>query len=442
MTEQGDEMVMVPRGEWEAMKSQLARLVETAGVGEAAMPPPVPVDRRSVLRRGAMLAAGAVAGGAGLAMVSAQPASAANGGSVLLGESNTATLETDVTNSAGNALAGITTANGGIGLAGMDESESGGYGLYGASSTGLAIYANSVESNAVSATSHNDTSVVAQSYGGHGLSAATSNPPSDIVPITPSPSTSTEFAGVLGQDTTAGGGYGVWGQSEQGVGVYGQVQETTNANPAVSGTTAGTGPAVLGEITNAASSADAVGGVTVGTGAGFGGLSYGSGAAVEGVTEGTGPAMTAQIIRATNTQPAVSATTNGTGPAIQGTGTSANSRGGVFAGGAAQAQLTPSTAITTPPRAKPATSTSTPPLASGSARPAAPPPPGPNSPDQHHRQRHRRRVPRRADEGRQGDISSAKGSGVHSPGLRPQTTSMPCRSARTPPGPARVGRGR
>ena len=110
---------------------------------------------------------------------------------------------------------------------------------------------------------------------------------------------------------------------------------------AISGTTNGTGPAIVGQITNAANTSVAVVGVTNGTGAAFGGLAVGAGPAVQATVWGTGPAVVASIVIPSNSQPAVAASTSGTGPAIQGTATGTGSRGGVFAGVAAQIRLTP-----------------------------------------------------------------------------------------------------
>ena len=133
-----------------------------------------------------------------------------------------------------------------------------------------------------------------------------------------------------------------------GHGVEGQINNTASAAIGVFGTTNGTGSAVVGQITNAASSSVAVGGVSNGTGAAFGGLAVGAGPAISGQVWGTGSAVTASIVNSSNSQPAVAASTGGTGPAVKGTATGTGSRGGVFAGVAAQLQLTPGTGTTHP----------------------------------------------------------------------------------------------
>jgi hypothetical protein len=70
----------------------------------------------------------------------AEPASAANGSPVLLGESNKAKGTTMITNKDDVALAGFTSASGFVGVFGADTSKDGGFGLYGLSDNGGGIY--------------------------------------------------------------------------------------------------------------------------------------------------------------------------------------------------------------------------------------------------------------------------------------------------------------
>jgi hypothetical protein len=123
--------------------------------------------------------------------------------------------------------------------------------------------------------------------------------------------------------------------------------------------TVGTGAGVYGQIDNPSSDFSAVTGVTNGSGSAVGGVATGSGPALAGlVFGGTGPGIQAQILNKTSAQPGLDASTNGTGPAVQGkatgsgiglNGASTNGRGAVLSGGAAPAQLVPSSTATTHP---------------------------------------------------------------------------------------------
>jgi hypothetical protein len=123
---------------------------------------------------------GVAAAGVGASVVTeAEPASAANGSPVLLGESNKAKGTTMITNKYDVALAGFTSASGFVGVFGADTSKDGGFGLYGLSDNGGGIYGSIT----------GDTS---------GQSA------------------------IQGVDGSSGGGYGVQGVSTNGNGVYGK----------------------------------------------------------------------------------------------------------------------------------------------------------------------------------------------------------------------------
>jgi hypothetical protein len=142
-----------------------------AGSGLTENPPPSKLRRRA-------LVAGAAAAGAGFAAAligRPSPADAANGGPVLLGESNTATESTDITSS-GPGLGATTSATGQVALSGVDNSSGGGFGVSGGSTNGIGVYGNT---------------------GGDGK------------------------YGVEGEDDSSGGGYGVYGHSGAGTGVYG-----------------------------------------------------------------------------------------------------------------------------------------------------------------------------------------------------------------------------
>jgi hypothetical protein len=130
------------------------------------------LDRRLMLAAGAAwvgIAAGLVAG--------AEPAEAANDNPVELGESNSETQTTTITNTASGAFSGNTSANGGhSGVHGNDTSTGGGYGVAGNSDNG---------------------------YGVNGTTNGNGK------------------AGVYGDDDSPDGAYGVYGFTRVGVGVYG-----------------------------------------------------------------------------------------------------------------------------------------------------------------------------------------------------------------------------
>jgi len=89
------------------------------------------------------LVLGAVAAGAGAAVTlvaGAQPAAAADGGAVLLGESNKANATTKVTTKTGDGIEGSTTDTAGNGVAGVDTSTGGGTGVRGTSTNGNGVY--------------------------------------------------------------------------------------------------------------------------------------------------------------------------------------------------------------------------------------------------------------------------------------------------------------
>jgi hypothetical protein len=128
---------------------------------------------------------GAAAAGAGAAVslgAGTDKADAATGGSVILGESNTATATTEVTTTEGDGLRGSTSQTGQNGVEGNDTSGGGGgNGVRGTSELGTGVYGT----------------------------------------IT---GDSTGQSGVYGDDgsTGSGGGYGVYGTSNSGTGVYGE----------------------------------------------------------------------------------------------------------------------------------------------------------------------------------------------------------------------------
>jgi hypothetical protein len=197
--DEGVEMVSVPREQWEAIEARLAGL-ERRSAGESHQLPPNGgdrrTDRRGLLKHGAMLAAGAVAGGAGLVAAQATPAAAANGDPLTLGStSNTATAATELTVTGSAIDCGI--------------------GVFDSSSPGIAFGDESAVFGHAKATAFL-----------HGVTGyAQGNMATGVVGITD------EYLGVWGQATTGTavyalatgtGGVGVGAVSQAGVGITAQ----------------------------------------------------------------------------------------------------------------------------------------------------------------------------------------------------------------------------
>jgi hypothetical protein len=366
------EMVAVPRAEWEALKAQVAELANAATAGhqhegrrERA---DGVVDRRGLLRQGAMLAAGAVAGGGAAMVVGASPAAAANGANLVLGSgSNTASAATGLEVTGTSSVYGIGVTDNGLGsISTLSAGAILGHAQADSFMNAVAGYAQSY-ATAVLGTADQGPAIVGTSNGGNGVSG-TSQTEVGVLGVT----YADNLAAVWGSDQSTNGGYAVYGFSGKGIGVggvlgegnssdalsgttggtgnavYGEIQNASSSASALYGLTVGAGIAVYGEIDNPASDADAIGGVTNGSGAAFGGLATGVGPAVEATTWGTGTALLATISGKTNANAAVTASTNGTGAAVQGTATGASGRGAVFSGKAAQAKLVPGTTASHP----------------------------------------------------------------------------------------------
>jgi hypothetical protein len=218
-----------------------------------------PVSRRSVLRALGGVAAGGVGLAIGSAFLGAEPAGAANGNAVLLGETNSATTMTEVTNTGGPAIYGVDTGASGIGFsdAGVvgDTNVDGGSGVVGVSSGGDGVDG---------FTSVNEFSGVAgfdDSPGGGKGVFGTSGKGTGVWGQTAADLQS----GVAGIDSSTGGGYGVYGESTEGIGVYGTLAA------GVSGLLDGDVAGVVGDsytsdgVIGLSSSSDGVSGVTSAT---------------------------------------------------------------------------------------------------------------------------------------------------------------------------------
>ena len=170
--------------------------------------------RRAILLGGAAGLAGLVAG----SVISAEPASAAEGGNVLIGEDNSgATARTAVFYTGNTAVGVLADGANSVGVQGQDNSSGGhGIGVYGQSINGTGVYGSG------------------STYGVYG----------------------------------AGDTYGVFGYSgnASSIAVAASLMNPANPSPAVQAQTAGTGSAVEATIDNTANSSPAVSGTTNGSG--------------------------------------------------------------------------------------------------------------------------------------------------------------------------------
>jgi hypothetical protein len=325
VTEEGDDLVQVPRSEWEAMKARMAGLERLVAAPTAASDPAGDgrTDRRGLLKHGAVLAAGVVAGSGALMAASASPAAAASGDSLILGADNDAGNHSTILTAEGVGGSTLLISSNGGGALQVEDGVTPG-------DLPLTVIVG-VSNNASPA-----ARITSQGVGG-ALQAFVAAAGASGVAVQAENYVATNSSPAV-QANTVG----------TGPAVTGQINNAASSANAVYGTTNGTGAAVVGQITNAASSAVAVGGVTNGLGAAFGGLAVGTGPAVAGPAWGTGPAVVAQVVSSSNSQPAVAATTASTGAALQGTATGTGGRGAILAGVAAQLRLTPASGSTHP----------------------------------------------------------------------------------------------
>ncbi len=344
-----DEMVRVPRREWELLKERLAVLEQTVGgradgARGAVVLKPTDVgrtDRRGLLKHGVILAAGAVAGGGVLAVAQASPAEASTGGLQYGATNNSLSDPTTLYSSSDYyTLSLINTGNGqvlevgdngqglGAGLAvGIGNSEN--------ESPGVQIYCEGIGDGLDSTVISGPGTAVLGTVSFDGLGTALAGEITNLSNHSPVIYAST--ASGPGLVAYAGGSYrGVYGQSNSGPGVYGfssdgpgvQAQSTTERGVHGTSTSAtgvfgesSTGYSLEGQNTNPANTQAAVYGETNGTGPALFGQIINSGSAayaVRGVTNGTGSAVVGQITNAASSSVAVGGVTNGTGAAFGG----------------------------------------------------------------------------------------------------------------------------
>jgi hypothetical protein len=224
-------------------------------------------DTGHVARR--VLISGAAAASVGAAaslVVSSSPASATQGDPVIAGASNTATYFTLVSCESAEGFVGQTFADGFPGLAGLDSSSGGGYGVNGNSTYGTGVYGTSTNATGISgdASAAGYAGVYGTSAGGDGIWGNT---------------TANGFSGTIGVDNSTGGGNGVAGYSTSGTGVYGTSTNATGISgdasaagyAGVYGTSAG-GDGIWGNTT--ADAFSGIAGVDNSTGGGNGVAGY------------------------------------------------------------------------------------------------------------------------------------------------------------------------
>jgi hypothetical protein len=328
-----DEMVQVPRREWEALRAEVAELQRTVHRSSDPRPPlgDGRTDRRGLLKHGAMLAASAAAGGALTMVAEAQPA-AATTGTMSYGQDNNAGADSTLlysTNS-GSTL-GLTNYGDGAGL--LISSFGAGAPLQ------TTTYSSTCQQPAAS--------FLQQGVGDAVVAILDNGPGSALAANAQNTSTGSAISAVI--LNSANSSPVITGYTDgTGETMHGEIVNATSAAAAIHGATNGTGPGLVGQITNPSNSSAAVAGVTNGTGSAFGALAAGAATAVNAQVWGTGSAVVANIAAPANSQAALTASTSGSGAAIQGTATGTGSRGGVFGGVAAQVKLSPGAGSTHP----------------------------------------------------------------------------------------------
>jgi hypothetical protein len=224
--------------------------------GEVPEGPATRFGRRAIVLGAAAAGAGITAG----LVTSAQPAEAANGRPVLLGEVNSATETTSISTTAGSGLVATTFENNESGVYGIDQSSGGGgTGVKGFSHAGTGVFG-LTRADGLQGVFGQDNS----SGGGVGV-LGVSSAGTGVLGGT----TADAHSGVSGQDTSSGGGTGVEGSSLAGTGVHGS-------------TTADAHSGVLGQDNSSGGGAGVKGKTRVGLG-------------VEGVATGNGTAVSGDV---------------------------------------------------------------------------------------------------------------------------------------------------
>lgn len=225
------------------------------------MPRDPELSRRRLFKAAAAAGGGVVAS----ALLAEQPAQAANGQAVKLGDANTATATTAISTNAGSGLAGNTTSDGDCGLAGYDKSPDGGYGTYGNSIHGWGVVGETTgtarsgvygQDNSFSSVSTGVTGISAAGSGVYGQSTTADGVFGSSV-SGPGIAGSSDYgdgvqgfanadgqAGVHGFDNSPDGGYAVVGEATLGTAVLAKITNPANASAALQASTAGTGYAL------------------------------------------------------------------------------------------------------------------------------------------------------------------------------------------------------
>lgn len=262
------------RAEVAALRSELAQLRRRLPNDDLPVPAPAgPIGRRHLLG----LAGAALAGSAAsLAARPPQPAAAADGAPLTLGQANTSSIGTTWTKSTSNATDDFV-----LGVRVPSSSTSAGLDLaIDGSGTGIEI----AMTRAISV----DPAIHAVSAGrGNAIEGETTNVTQGLSGVKgttsgvafgvhgESTSASTSGGGVFG--STAGANTAVLGDhlGESGTAVFGRARSTTGSATAVRGQQDGLGTAARFEIVNAGASAPAMEAITAGIGAGVAATSAG-----------------------------------------------------------------------------------------------------------------------------------------------------------------------
>lgn len=218
MPESTHDDVSLLRAEVSHLNAQLERLIPMVahradcGDGGAETSTEERTGRRDLFKMAGVGVLGATVAG----LLDASPAGAANGDSVLFGQSNSATATTEVDTTTGDGLHGTTTADGASGVAGIDTSDGGGHGVFGDSANGIGVYGRPT-TGVSGLLGSSIAAVVGDSSASVGVVGLSSS--SDGISGT---SSAHDQSGVTGTSTNIDGGQGVYGLCSSGSGVLGE----------------------------------------------------------------------------------------------------------------------------------------------------------------------------------------------------------------------------
>jgi hypothetical protein len=334
------------RAEVDGLRAGSGRAVARVDAPRAVGDPGGSDLEKKVTRRGLGKVLGAAAAGAvgavALTELSIQPASAATGSNITAGDVTTTEAGTTLQYDGSSALSGVVFLANDSTFANSDASFPAALGGWGGTHAANGVYAFTENNNGngvvatYAGTTAGGAAVLGQSFstaasaiGVHGL--MTSTTPGGFSAAVRGENSGTGGLGIGVYGSQNGSGWGVYGTSVSGIGVT------------ASGGT-GTGVNATGGVGVAA------GGTTTGVSASGGTVGVSASGPTGVVANGEGTAGIGVSANVTGSQAAVRAVSTGSGSGIH--ATSSDGRGGIFAGSAAQVQLTPGSHSTHPKSGK------------------------------------------------------------------------------------------